>query len=262
MPFLTMQSWRFSRLYNQYTMLVNCLLGQLVCHSYLSWTYTFTIGDASAGLIDILYVGFSLTANVSVVITVLEHTPFDSIETPDCKLRVELHNLSRRDGMFLFVRHRKLKCWESKEKKHEQYLAPEVENMLHVAGSGRERPKQQIPNIGNHTPSALMYDYNIYVILKTGSDEFKYVGTTTSNAYSHAYRTEPLYYKCLVYYRGVVNSCCSHDGLLLGYPYLGGASWICVCRHLVMGCVAIGDEDIFDLLFWRYLPYDSLLHFP
>nr|GEX62231.1 hypothetical protein [Tanacetum cinerariifolium] len=35
-----------------------------------------------------------------------------------------------------------------------------------------------------------------------------------------------------------------HGGLLLSYPYLGGASWVCVCSHLDMGCVAIGDEDI------------------
>ncbi|GKC65704.1 hypothetical protein Tco_1098302 [Tanacetum coccineum] len=37
---------------------------------------------------------------------------------------------------------------------------------------------------------------------------------------------------------------CSHGGLLLSYPYLGGVSWVCVCSHLVIGYVDISDEDI------------------
>nr|GEX21013.1 hypothetical protein [Tanacetum cinerariifolium] len=35
-----------------------------------------------------------------------------------------------------------------------------------------------------------------------------------------------------------------YGGLLLSYTNLGGASWVCGCSHLVMGCVSICNEDI------------------
>nr|GEX52852.1 putative reverse transcriptase domain, ribonuclease H-like domain, aspartic peptidase domain protein [Tanacetum cinerariifolium] len=35
-----------------------------------------------------------------------------------------------------------------------------------------------------------------------------------------------------------------YGGLLLSYINLGGASWVCGCSHLVIGCVSICNEDI------------------